>query len=82
MFFIDIHKFIRKINMKKYFLNKNSQPTTINSSIALDSGLRNKSLFNPLNKANHQVETFKSLVIGDLELVAPKRDVNPQLILD
>lgn len=50
--FIDIHKYMCKVNMKKYFLNKNSEPTTGTASVALDSGLRNKSLFNPLNKAN------------------------------
>lgn len=26
--FIDVHKYMRKMNMKKYFLNKNSQPVT------------------------------------------------------
>ena len=68
--------------MKKYFLNKNSQPSTTSSSVAIDSGLRNKSLFNPLNRANHQVETFKSLIIRDLEHLTPKKNINPQHIMD
>lgn len=58
---------MRKMNMKKYFLNKNSQPVTNISSVPADSGLHNKSLFNPLNGANQQVEVFKGLKLRDFE---------------
>lgn len=76
--FIDIHKYIRKVNMKKYFLNKNSQPVSAMASVPVDSGLRNKSLFNPVNGANQQIEVFTGLVIRDLEHLVPKKNVNPQ----
>lgn len=37
--------------------------------IGVDSGLKNKSLFNPMNTANQHVVDFKSLVLKDLEQV-------------
>lgn len=78
--FIDVHKFMRKMNMKKYFLNKNSQPVTNISSVPVDSGLHNKSLFNPLNGANQQVEVFKGLKLRDFEGLILKKNVNPRHI--
>lgn len=51
--------------MKKYFLNKNSNPVT---GVPTDSSLRNKSLFNPLIIGTNQpLDVFKGLVLRDLE---------------
>lgn len=65
--------------MKKYFLK--SEPSSsypVNTSIiGVDSGLKNKSLFNPVNTANKHVEVFKNLVLKDLDKVVPKRNINP-----
>lgn len=68
--------------MKKYFLNSglsSSYPVNTNI-IGVDSGLRNKSLFNPANSANQHVEVFKNLVLKDLDKVVPKRNINPSHI--
>lgn len=71
-----VHKYI---NMKKYFLNSgpsSSYPMNTNI-IGVDSGLKNKSLFNPVNTTNQHVEVFKNLVLKDLDKVVPKRNINP-----
>lgn len=80
--YIDIHKCIRKINMKKYFLGKrtNTDSRVGIPTIGIESGLRNKSSFNPLQSSNQHVEVFKQLVLRDLEGVAPKRNINPRYI--
>ena len=80
--FIDIHKYTRRLSMKKYFLNK--YPNSVNRvpTPATDSGLRNKSLFNPLVAANQPLDVFKGLLLCDLELINPKKDLNPRHIRD
>lgn len=80
--YVDVHKYTRKLSVKKYFLNKNSNPVSIsgNASIAVDSGLKNHSLFNPPNTANQHLEVFKNLVLQDLDKLKPKKNVNPRNI--
>lgn len=72
--YIDIHKYIRKLNIKKYLLGSplNVIQSNSNPSGVINSGLRNKRLFNPLNVPNHQVEVFKGLVLRDLDKLTPK----------
>lgn len=54
--------------MKKYFLinNFNIRNRKGADTVGIDSGLKNKSLFNPPQPANHQVEVYKQLVFNDL----------------
>lgn len=80
--YIDTHKFVRTLNMKKYFL---SHPVNITNRIfdtlnRIDSGLKNKSIFNPQNSNNHFIEVFKNMVLKDIEELAPKKRVNPDYI--
>ena len=80
--YIDTHKFIRTLNLKKYFLSHpveaSMRSTTANRNI--DSGLKNKSLFNPQNSNNHYIEVFKQLVLKDIEDLPQKKDINPEYI--
>lgn len=81
-FFIDTHKFIRSLNIKKYFLSHPVAPrnnATV-SSVKIDSGLRNKSVFNSQNSNNHYVEVFKNLVLKDIDSLTVKEEVNPKYI--
>lgn len=66
---------MRKLNIK-YFLGNNPNPVHANShsSGIIDSGLKDKSLFNPLNAA--KLEVFKGLVLHDLDRLTPKKNVN------
>ena len=80
--YIDTHKFVRTLNLKKYFL---SHPVTssMKSTIVatkVDSGLKNKSLFNPQISNNHFIEVFKQLVLKDIEELPVKKGVNPRYI--
>ena len=71
--FIDVEKYIRKLNIKKYFAGK----STMNEGIKEDpvyqhSGLKNNSTFNPKKGMNHQIEAFKTMVQEDVrELSVP-----------
>lgn len=82
--YIDAHKFIRTLNMKRYFL---SHPTDTSNRITrptgkVDSGLKNKSIFNPQISNNHYIEVFKNLVLKDIEVLPLKKRVNPDYIRD
>lgn len=68
--------------MKKYFLTNSGNEYKIKPKevLGVDSGLRNKSLFNPPQQANHQVEVFKQLVLRDLEDLPVKKSLNPKYI--
>lgn len=48
--------------------------------MGVDSGLKNRSLFNPPQPANHQVEVFKQLVLKDLQTIPLKKSLNPKHI--
>lgn len=68
--YIDIQKYTRKLNIKKYLLSR--PPSTLNKGVELGRGvqhsdLRNKSLFNPPSTNNEHIEVFKKMVIKDLE---------------
>lgn len=82
MCYIDIHKYIRKINLKNYLLgNKiNTYSRVDTTTVGVDSGLKNKFLFNPTQPSNHQVGVFKQLVLKDLEGIVPKWNTNPRYI--
>lgn len=80
--FVDVHKYMRKLNIKKYFLNKNANLVGISgsTSVAVDRGLHNKLLFNPPNMVNQHLEMYKELVLRDLDHITPKKNVNPRHI--
>lgn len=48
--------------------------------MGVHSGLKNKSLFNPPNIAFQHLDVFMSLVLRDLDLLNPKKNVNPRHI--
>lgn len=60
--YIDVHKYMRKLSIKKHILNRNSYPTNPGSvrSGVVNSGLVGKKLFNPSNTASHlEVSSFQ-----------------------
>lgn len=68
--YVDIQKYTRRLNIKKYMLNKT--PNTLNGRSdtpgrIVHSQLRNKSLFNPPFHNNEQIEVFNQMVVQDLE---------------
>ena len=80
--YIDTHKFIRTLNLKKYFLSHPVE-SSMRSNVAplyIDSGLKNRSLFNPQNSNNHYIEVFKQLVLKDIDELPQKKKVNPEFI--
>lgn len=48
----------------------------------VDSGLRNKSIFNPQINNNHQIEVFKHLVLKDLDGIKIQKNVNPNHVTE
>lgn len=69
--YIDFNLFIRKLNLKKFFLTQTPSierqtEDTVDKQV-VHTNLRNKSLFNPMNTQNQCIEVFKQLVIKDLE---------------
>lgn len=61
--------------MKKYLLTNHFSLRTNNriDTVGIDSGLKNKSFFNPPQTSNYQVEVFKQIVLRDLEGIVPKK---------
>lgn len=80
--YIDTHKFIRTMNIKKHFLSHPVE-ASVKAKVPLnriDSGLKNKSIFNPQNPGNHFIEVFKSLVLNDIDKLPSRKGVNPHYI--
>lgn len=73
--FLDTHKFIRTLNMKKYFLSHPADTSRriVPASGRIDSGLRNRSIFNHHNSNNHFIEVFKNVVLKDIEALPLKK---------
>lgn len=82
--YIDVHRYIRKLSIKKYFLSNNHEVrnTKAIDTVGIDSGLKNRSIFNPPQPANHQVEVFKQLILKDLDLLPVNKPLNPQYITE
>lgn len=64
--FIDFQKFIRKMNIKKFYA-KNNSATEQAFEEFIHTTLRNNSVFNPKLTNNHFVEVFKSVVEQDFK---------------
>lgn len=77
--YIGIRKYVRKLNMKKYFLNHTpyqKSPTT-SSPHLIHSTLRNNFTFNPQESDNQHIEVFKELLLEDLESLEVKKKYDP-----
>lgn len=78
--YIGILKYIRKVNVKKYYLSNpyNTINTTRNNTtMVTHSTLRNNSVFNPQVSDNQHIEVFKKLVLKDLESLEIKKLSDP-----
>lgn len=66
--FIDLHKFISKINIKKHFASiiNDAQPTDTSFE---NCALRNKSTFNPKHSSKQCLDVFKMMVKHDIEAI-------------
>ena len=73
--FIDIQKYIRKINIQRYLITNpiRNEPRAATSG-TVHSGLRNPSLFNPSVPAAAAVNIFKDLVLKDLAEIPDRRN--------
>lgn len=79
--FIDIHKYIRKLNVQRYILaNPVANHNVLINPGPIHSGLCNPSLFNPPVPASLSINIFKDLVLGDLDaLTINKPHNNPSV---
>ena len=69
---MDIHKFIRKINIKRYMMGVScSNQPSVNHYVY--SGLANASLFNPPGGLAPSLKTFRDVLIRDLESIETKK---------
>ncbi|XP_073481353.1 uncharacterized protein [Aquarana catesbeiana] len=71
--FIDLQKFIRKLSLKKYFLEKEESQHQHTDTVYKHSKLRNKSTFNPRSTTNQHIEVFKRLVEKEIRNIKPTK---------
>lgn len=64
--FIDVQKYTRKLNIKRYVLSNPARQLSREASVVTHSGLRNASLFNPPSTGAPNVTVFRDLVLKDL----------------
>lgn len=73
--YMDVHKFTRKLNIKRFFHNQHTSNQPSNTSTTVvefkHSGLKNNSLFNPPGNSG-AIDVFKNLVLADLEKIKVK----------
>lgn len=78
--YVDIQKYTRKLNIKKYMLTKppNIHTTELDTpGRIIHSNLRNKSLFNPPAQNNEHIEVFNRMVTQELNQLKFKRIYEP-----
>lgn len=68
---VNIQKFVRTLNIKKYFLAKLAERTAI-APVGIHSNLSNKSVFNLPNVDSKHIAVFRNMVISDLDLESMK----------
>lgn len=68
--YVGVQKFIRKLNIKKYYALNPVEKMVINNKF---TNLRNNSVFNPHVANNKYVDLFKKLVTTELEQLPIKR---------
>lgn len=73
--YVDLNKFMRKLNIKRFFLNKGLPDTNPSMSQAdfVHTKLKNNSLFNPPNVNNHHMEVFKQLMIKEIKKLGKRK---------
>lgn len=73
--YIDLQKFVRKLNIKKIFATKGNKGTQIekDSPIFQHSKFKNNSIFNPNPQQNESLVVFKKMVEQDLRKMKPRK---------
>lgn len=75
--FIDIHKYIRKINIQRYLITSPYRNLShIVPSRTVYAGLSNPSLFNPPVPTASAIKVFRELVLNDLHKLPLKKTFN------
>lgn len=69
---MDIHKFVRKLNIKRYMAGMPSNNQVMATEF-VHSGLSNASLFNPPGTLVPSLRVFCDVLIRDLELMEVKK---------
>lgn len=64
---MDIHKYIRKLNIKRYMLSNPIAPQTVGLNTIRQSGLANASLFNPPGGLSASLRVFRDVLLRDLD---------------
>lgn len=62
--FVDIEKFSRKLNIKKFFIENKFKERIEESSSFSHDGLKKKSTFNPKSTTYKHIEVFKKYGTG------------------
>lgn len=78
--YISIQKYIRKLNIKKYLIEKPINASTTQSNSVVHSNLRNRSTYNPKPKDNTHIEVFKNLVTEEIKHLTVKKREEPRII--
>lgn len=81
--YISLQKFIRTLNIKRYFLSKagkRSGHTGVTAPIGGHSDLANKSVFNPPKNDHRHIEVFKNMVTSDLHEMKIKKIGDPSYL--
>lgn len=67
--FIDVHKYIRKLSVKRHYLSKAGKRNFISyqPNPYISTGLRNASMFNPPLASSSKIGIFRDLVLQELE---------------
>lgn len=72
--FIDVHKYVRKLNIQRYFVTNPTRPLLPEiTSHVVHSGLSNPSIFNPPCPMAPLIKVFRDMVLRDLEALPPKK---------
>ncbi|XP_077334619.1 uncharacterized protein LOC143975965 [Lithobates pipiens] len=64
--FIDLQKFVRKLNIKKFFANTKNTGKEKEELSFRHSQLRNNSIFNPNQQQNEEIKVFRKMVERDI----------------
>lgn len=78
---IDVQKYVRKLNIKRYFLTIPRGTNAVHRDKSSGTSLRNASIFNPPGKSAPSIGAFKDLVLQDLQEVAFKNRKKQQSIV-
>lgn len=70
--YMDIHKYTRRLNIKRYLLTNPINTLNNNHTNVKHSGLANASLFNPPGGLPASIKVFRDLLLRDLESIKSK----------